>query len=141
MEGYPRIPQILQKPSGTGFEANQSRNYNGHDLGVSESQWRPTEREVLEDYLKAVPLLIINGDDVVLQKQVKELTEKTNNNDYLLKEKLQEKDIELQILQKYEVNILQYIIVDNKEMKQKHRKKKKYCHVYFINTVTLNFKT
>ncbi|MFZ0695687.1 MAG: hypothetical protein WAM88_00960 [Nitrososphaeraceae archaeon] len=53
----------------------------------------------------------------MLQKQVKELTEKTNNNDYLLKEKLQEKDIELQILQKYEVNILQYIIVDNKEMK------------------------
>jgi hypothetical protein len=27
----------------------------GHDLGVSESYWRPTEREVLEDYLKAVP--------------------------------------------------------------------------------------
>jgi hypothetical protein len=23
-----------------------------HDLGVSESYWRPTEREVLEDYLK-----------------------------------------------------------------------------------------
>jgi hypothetical protein len=89
----------------------------GHDLGVSESYWRPTEREVLEDYLKAVPLLTINGDDVVLQKLVKELTEKTNNNDYLLKEKLQEKDIELQILQKYEVNVLQCIIVDNKEMK------------------------
>jgi hypothetical protein len=89
----------------------------GHDLGVSESYWRPTETEVLEDYLKAVPLLTINGDDVVLQKLVKELTEKTNNNDYLLKEKLQEKDIELQILQKYEVNVLQCIIVDNKEMK------------------------
>jgi hypothetical protein len=47
-----------------------------HDLGVSESYWRPTEREVLEDYLKAVPLLTINGNDVVSQKQVKELTEK-----------------------------------------------------------------
>jgi hypothetical protein len=53
----------------------------------------------------------------VLQKQVKELTEKTNNNDYLLKEKLQEKDNKLQILQKYEVNVLQCIIVDNKDMK------------------------
>jgi hypothetical protein len=71
----------------------------GHDLGVSESFWRLTEREVLEDYLKAVALLTINGDAVVLQKQVKERTEKSNNNDYLLKEKLQEKDIELQILQ------------------------------------------
>jgi hypothetical protein len=71
----------------------------GHDLGVSESFWRLTEREVLEDYLKVVALLTINGDAVVLQKQVKERTEKSNNNDYLLKEKLQEKDIELQILQ------------------------------------------
>jgi hypothetical protein len=88
-----------------------------HDLGVSESYWRLTEREVLEDHLNTVPLLTINGDDVVPQKQVKELTEKSNNNDYLLKEKLQEKDIDLQILQKYEVNVLQYIIVDNKDMK------------------------
>ena len=29
----------------------------GHDIGVSESYWRPTEHEVLQDYLKAVPLL------------------------------------------------------------------------------------
>jgi hypothetical protein len=63
----------------------------GHDLGVSESYWRPTETEVLEDYLKAVPLLTINGDDVVLQKLVKELTEKTNNNDYLLKKNCKKK--------------------------------------------------
>jgi integrase len=64
----------------------------GHDLGVSESYWRPTEREVLEDYLKAVPLLTINENNLVLQKQVEELNEKTNNNDYLLRAKLQEKD-------------------------------------------------
>jgi hypothetical protein len=31
----------------------------GHDIGVSESYWRPTEHELLEDYLKAVPLLSI----------------------------------------------------------------------------------
>ena len=64
----------------------------GHDLGISESYWRPTEAEVLEDYLKAVPLLTINTENPVLQKQIRELTEKTNNNDYLLKAKLQEKD-------------------------------------------------
>jgi hypothetical protein len=64
----------------------------GHDLGLSESYWKPTEHEVLEDYLKAVPLLTINGDNVILQKQVEELTEKTNNNDYFLKAKIQEKD-------------------------------------------------
>ena len=26
----------------------------GHDLGISQSYWKPTEKEVLEDYLKAV---------------------------------------------------------------------------------------
>jgi hypothetical protein len=64
----------------------------GHDLGTSESYWKPTEREILEDYLKAVPLLTINGDNIVLQKQVEELTEKTSNNEYIIKAKLQEKD-------------------------------------------------
>ena len=42
----------------------------GHDLGVSESYWRPTDREILEDYLKAVDLLTINSDKFILQKQV-----------------------------------------------------------------------
>jgi hypothetical protein len=70
----------------------------GHDLKTSESYWKPTEREILEDYLKAVPLLTINSDNLILQKQVEELTEKTNNNDYLLKAKLQEKDDALMTL-------------------------------------------
>jgi hypothetical protein len=64
----------------------------GHDIGVSTSYYKPTEREVLDDYLKAVPLLTVSGDDLRLQKQVQELSEKTNNNDYLLKAKLQERD-------------------------------------------------
>ena len=32
----------------------------GHDIGLSESYYKPTEKEVSEDYLKAVPLLMIN---------------------------------------------------------------------------------
>jgi hypothetical protein len=67
----------------------------GHDLGVSDSYWRPTENEILEDYLKAVPLLTINGDNIVLQKQVAELTEKSRDTDYMIKAKLQEKDEEI----------------------------------------------
>jgi 4-alpha-glucanotransferase len=70
----------------------------GHDLKTSESYWKPTEHEVLEDYLKAVPLLTIEADKLILQKQVEELTEKTNSNDYLLKAKLQEKDDALMTL-------------------------------------------
>jgi hypothetical protein len=64
----------------------------GHNIGVSASYYKPTEREVMEDYLKAVPMLTTNSDNRILHKQVQELTEKTNNNDYLLKAKLQEKD-------------------------------------------------
>jgi hypothetical protein len=64
----------------------------GHDIGISSSYYKPTEREVLDDYIKAIPLLTINGNSSILQKQVEELAEKTNNNDYLLKAKLQEKD-------------------------------------------------
>jgi integrase len=78
----------------------------GHDLGVSESYWRPTVREVLEDYLKAVPLLTINGDNIVLQKQVAELTEKSRHNDYLIKEKLLEKDSQIEAMkEKYDTDI------------------------------------
>jgi hypothetical protein len=78
----------------------------GHDLGVSESYWKPTEREVLEDYLKAVPLLTINTDKLILQKQVEKLTEKTKDNEYIIKAKLQEKDNELHTLrEKYDTDI------------------------------------
>ena len=64
----------------------------GHDIGISSSYYKPTEREVLDDYVKAIPLLTIYGNTSILQKQVEELAERTNSNDYLLKAKLQEKD-------------------------------------------------
>jgi hypothetical protein len=54
----------------------------GHNLGISKSYWKPTEREVLQDYLKAVPLLTINADKLILRKQVEELTEKSKDNEY-----------------------------------------------------------
>jgi hypothetical protein len=46
---------------------------SGHDIGVSTSYYKPTENEVLEHYLKAIDILTINGDRVVLKKQVAEL--------------------------------------------------------------------
>lgn len=56
----------------------------GHSIGISASYYKPTEREVLDDYLRAVSLLTINDERLVLQKQVDELTEKTQNNEYLI---------------------------------------------------------
>jgi|KBSMisStandDraft_5_1062788.scaffolds.fasta_scaffold3329954_1 hypothetical protein len=43
-------------------------------------------------------MLTINGENRVLQKQIKELTEKTNNNDYFLTAKLQEKEEQINLL-------------------------------------------
>jgi hypothetical protein len=78
----------------------------GHDIGISASYYKPTEKEVLDDYLKAVDLLTINGDKLVLQKQVTELTEKSKNNEYIIKATLQEKDEEIRNM-KEEMNMLQ----------------------------------
>jgi hypothetical protein len=70
----------------------------GHDIGVSASYYKPTEREVMEDYLKAVDSLTINSDKVVLQKQVAELKEKSKDNEYIIKAKLQEKDEQIKTI-------------------------------------------
>ena len=64
----------------------------GHNIGISASYYKPTEREVLEDYLKAAPLLTINADNLILQKKVEELTEKSKDNEYIIKAKLLDKE-------------------------------------------------
>jgi hypothetical protein len=70
----------------------------GHNIGISESYYKPTERELLDDYLKAADLLTLNGDKAVLQRQVAELKEKTKDNDYVIRTKLEEKDKQIEAL-------------------------------------------
>ncbi len=70
----------------------------GHDIGISGSYYKPTEKEVLEDYLKAAPLLTINADNLILQKKVEELTEKSKEENYIIKGKLSEKEKEIEEL-------------------------------------------
>lgn len=78
----------------------------GHDIGVPASYYKPTEREVLEDYLKAVDLLTINSDKLILQKQVLELKEKSKDSEYIIKAKLQEKEEQIQNMKgKYDTDI------------------------------------
>jgi hypothetical protein len=72
----------------------------GHDIGLSGSYYKPTEKEVLEDYLKAVDLLTINNNQKVLEKQIIELKENSKDNEYIIKAKLQEKDEQIQELKK-----------------------------------------
>jgi len=49
----------------------------------------------LEDYLKAIDFLTINDDKLTLQKQVSELTEKSKEENYIIKGKLSEKEKEI----------------------------------------------
>jgi hypothetical protein len=77
-----------------------------HSCGISDNYYRITEAELLEDYLKAVDLLTINSDKLILQKQVLELKEKSKDNDYIIKTKLEEKESEVQVLkEKFECDI------------------------------------
>ncbi len=75
-------------------------NTLGHDIGLSGSYYRPTEKEVLEDYLKSVDLLTINNNQKVLEKQIIELKEKSNDSEYIIKAKLHEKDEQIEDLKK-----------------------------------------
>jgi hypothetical protein len=67
----------------------------GHDIGISASYYKPTEHDILEDYLKAVDLLTINGNTIVLQRKVTDLQEKAKDTDYIIKAKLLERDEEI----------------------------------------------
>ena len=72
----------------------------GHDIGLSGSYYKPTEKEILEDYLKAVDLLTINNNQKILEKQISELKENSKDNEYIIRAKLQEKEEQIQELKK-----------------------------------------
>lgn len=69
----------------------------GHSTGISDSYYRATENELLNDYLKAVPLLTIS-DDHRLQKQIEEVVEQSTTNDICIKSQLYEKEHAITIL-------------------------------------------
>jgi hypothetical protein len=71
----------------------------GPDIGISKSYYKPTENEILYDYVNAVSLLsVYPNNEKDLENKVKELSERNENNEYLIKSKLQEKDDALSVL-------------------------------------------
>jgi hypothetical protein len=74
----------------------------GHSssMGLKKNYYKPTEKMLLNDYLKAVDLLTISNTSLKLEKQVKELSEKSKDNEYVIKAKLAEKDQEVLDLKK-----------------------------------------
>jgi hypothetical protein len=69
-------------------------NLLSHSIGISNSYYRPTENELLDDYLKAVDSLTIDktNNNKHLEKEVEVLREKNENNEHLIKSRLKEKD-------------------------------------------------
>jgi hypothetical protein len=97
----------------------------GHDIGISASYYKPTEKEVLADYRKAAEILSINIDRQTLQKQVLELAEKSKEENYVIKGRLSEKETEIQsIRKKYDEDIalLKDAIYDMQQLLRNPRK-------------------
>jgi hypothetical protein len=44
----------------------------GHTVGLNSNYYRPTEQELITDYLKAVPVLTINGSNETLEKSLEQ---------------------------------------------------------------------
>ena len=63
----------------------------GHSIGISDSYYRATENELLDDYLRAVPILAISNEHR-LQKQMEDMMERSRENDVSIKSELHEKD-------------------------------------------------
>jgi integrase len=68
--------------------------FMGHSIGLDDHYFKPGENDVLQEYLKAVDYLTINEENR-LKIKVGELIEKSKNNEYIIKAKLQEKDDEV----------------------------------------------
>ena len=66
----------------------------GHSIGIQDSYYRPTEEELLQDYLKATDFLTVD-QGYSLQDQVNQLTERTKDSEEIIESKLQQKDSEI----------------------------------------------
>jgi hypothetical protein len=91
----------------------------GHNFGVSRSYWRPLQQEVLQDYCKAIDLLTLGGDQNALQEKVEQLTEKTKDNEYIIKAKLQDKENTVRKMkERYdtEIGLLKEAILDMQQL-------------------------
>jgi len=77
-----------------------------------------TENDLLQDYLKCIDALTIQKDET-LQEQVKDLKEKSIDNDYVVKARLQEKDEQIQTLMKKQEKFEQLIqsLIDAGQLK------------------------
>jgi hypothetical protein len=81
----------------SGMKSINIEKLMGHSIGISDSYYRATENELLEDYLKAVPLLTISSENR-LQKNMENLVEQLKNDAGNMALQLNEKEKAIAIL-------------------------------------------
>ncbi len=86
-----------------------------HSVGISSSYYRPTEADLLQDFLKVSELLEFDKQDKI-KKDLHKYEEKSREDIYMIKGKLKEKEDEIQLLkQNYENDIKQLEVrIENK---------------------------
>jgi hypothetical protein len=92
-----------------------------HSVGISDSYYRATEQELLEDYFHAIEYLSINGNETKLTKEIEELKEKSKENEYVIRGKLEERDKQIQVLIKKQekTDLLIQSLIDAGHLKSK----------------------
>ena len=82
-----------------------------HSVGISDSYYRATEQELLQDYLRAIEYLSIGGNEAKLSKEIEEIKEKSKENEYIIRGKLEEKEKEMEGLKEQQLDSLEAIAV------------------------------
>ena len=80
-----------------GMKPINIENLMGHSTGISDSYYRPTENDLLQDFLKCIDALTID-DQRSLQTKVEDLANKSKDNEYLINAKLVEKEKQIDVL-------------------------------------------
>ena len=91
-----------------------------HSTGISDSYYRATEQELLDDYLKAMDSLTIDERNK-LKKRIDSLEEKNEDEDYIIKARLHEKDEQIKSLLQKQEKFEQMIqsLIDSGQLKAK----------------------
>jgi hypothetical protein len=103
----------------------------GHNIGVSASYYKPTDREVMQDYLKAVDTLTIEGSKFSLEKRMREFSETSQQKQYVLQGKLSEKEKEMNSMKLQIETLMQW----RKEVKEFMRFPEKLASIAKKNNI------
>ena len=77
----------------------------GHDTGITESYIKPTENELLKEYLNVAEELTINNESHKIQRKIVELQQSGRDTENMLKAKLLEKDDQFKTMFRRQENL------------------------------------